>query len=109
MAATESAPRTGTSIDEAQRRAAEGDLREFLRLADETGELVVVEGRGIAAVQAFRARKRQQQAPTIPPEVVETGPVFENVLTGDDVNVLAFPTPKWHDQDGGPYIGTECL
>src|SRR5262249_35875526 len=67
------------------------------------------EGRGIAAVQAFRAAKRQQEAPTIPPEEVASGPVFENVLMGDAVNVLAFPAPQWHDLDGGPYIGTECL
>ncbi len=159
MAITDLAAKTGPGVDEAQRRAAEGDLREFLRLAAATGELRVIEGadphleigalyelslehdyppvllfdrikgfpagrrilcnirtsrlldegRGIAAVQAFRARKRQQQAPTIPPEVVDSGPVFENVLLGDEVDVLAFPAPKWHDQDGGPYIGTECL
>ena len=41
--------------------------------------------------------------------MVETGPVLENVLTGDDVNVLKFPAPKWHEDDGGRYIGTECM
>ena len=45
----------------------------------------------------------------IPPEEVPTGPVFENIQTGNDVNVLAFPSPKWHELDGGPYIGTECM
>ena len=25
---------------------------------------------------------------------------------GDDVNVLFFPTPLWHELDGGRYIGT---
>ena len=42
----------------------------------------------------------------IPANVVETGPVLENVLTGDAVDMLKFPTPKWHEQDGGRYIGT---
>ena len=42
----------------------------------------------------------------IPPEVVKTGPVMENVCTGNEVNLLAFPSPKWHDLDGGRYIGT---
>ncbi|UCF95462.1 MAG: UbiD family decarboxylase, partial [Desulfobacterales bacterium] len=28
---------------------------------------------------------------------------------GDAVNVLKFPAPKWHLQDGGNYIGTECM
>ena len=116
MAVTDFPAKAGARGDEAQRQAAEGDLREFLRIAAETGELEVVEGadphleigalyelslrarlpagaavrpdqglpaghrilcnvrtshlldegRGLAAVQAFRARKRQQQAPTDP-------------------------------------------
>jgi UbiD family decarboxylase len=42
----------------------------------------------------------------IPHEIVEDGPVFENILEGDDVDVFRFPTPKWHSADGGRYIGT---
>jgi len=45
---------------------------------------------------------------TIPHEVVEDGPIFENVLTGDDVDLMKFPTPIWHADDGGRYIGTGC-
>ena len=46
-----------------------------------------------------------------PVQVVEkeTGKVLENVLVGDDINCLAFPTPKWHELDGGRYVGTACL
>jgi 4-hydroxy-3-polyprenylbenzoate decarboxylase len=44
----------------------------------------------------------------IPPVYVDDGPVFENVLTGDDVNVLDFPAPLWHEGDGGRYLGTGC-
>ncbi|MDP3673327.1 MAG: UbiD family decarboxylase [Telluria sp.] len=47
-----------------------------------------------------------QDLKTIPHEFVETGPVFENVITGDDIDVTKFPVPLWHDQDGGRYIGT---
>jgi UbiD family decarboxylase len=43
---------------------------------------------------------------TVPAKIVETGPVFENVLLGEDVDLLKFPTPKWHEEDGGRYIGT---
>lgn len=39
---------------------------------------------------------------------VDTGPVLENVLVKDDINFLRFPSPVWHEQDGGPYIGTGC-
>ena len=72
------------------------------------GSRLFEEGRGLAAVQAFRQRRKHQVNP-IPPEEVPTGPVFENIQTGNDVNVLAFPSPKWHELDGGPYIGTECM
>jgi 4-hydroxy-3-polyprenylbenzoate decarboxylase len=37
---------------------------------------------------------------------VKDGPVLENVIEGDDVDVLKFPTPLWHPDDGGRYIGT---
>lgn len=42
----------------------------------------------------------------IPPREVSEGPVMQNVLTGDAVNILKFPAPKWHGLDGGRYIGT---
>jgi UbiD family decarboxylase len=42
----------------------------------------------------------------IPPEVVRDGPILENVLTGDALDLFKFPTPKWHERDGGRYIGT---
>ncbi len=44
----------------------------------------------------------------IPHEVVDDGPVFENIVTGEDVDLTVFPTPVWHEQDGGRYIGTGC-
>ena len=37
------------------------------------------------------------------------GPVFENQNFGDDINLLQFPAPKWHEHDGGNYIGTGCV
>jgi 4-hydroxy-3-polyprenylbenzoate decarboxylase len=29
-------------------------------------------------------------------------------MRGDEVDLLKFPTPLWHPEDGGPYIGTGC-
>ena len=40
------------------------------------------------------------------PQTVDKGPVMENIMEGRDVNILKFPTPKWHELDGGRYIGT---
>jgi len=44
----------------------------------------------------------------VPPRVEADGPVFENVLKGPGVDLLSFPAPLWHPQDGGRYIGTGC-
>ncbi|MDP2643388.1 MAG: UbiD family decarboxylase [Desulfobacterales bacterium] len=41
-----------------------------------------------------------------PQQTVESGPVLENVRSGKDVNLFALPVPRWHDKDGGRYIGT---
>jgi UbiD family decarboxylase len=44
----------------------------------------------------------------VPPEIVRSGPIMENILTGDEIDLYKFPTPKWHENDGGRYIGTGC-
>src|SRR3984893_10482422 len=40
----------------------------------------------------------------IPPKFVDTGPVMQNVMLGDGIDVTKFPAPQWHPQDGGRYI-----
>ena len=42
----------------------------------------------------------------IEPRTVKSGPVKENVLTGDDIDLLKFPVPKWNRLDGGRYVLT---
>src|SRR5438552_1077430 len=44
----------------------------------------------------------------MPVRYVDSGPIMENIDEGDDIDVLKFPTPKWHPIDGGRYIGTGC-
>ncbi len=41
-----------------------------------------------------------------PPRFVDDGPIQKNIRSGDDVDLTIFPVPKWHIDDGGPYIGT---
>ena len=36
-------------------------------------------------------------------------PLLENVSEGKDVDIESIPTPVWHEQDGGPFIGTACM
>src|ERR1700758_4110148 len=42
----------------------------------------------------------------VPHVIVEDGPVLENVMLGDDIDVQKFPAPVWHEKDGGRFIGT---
>jgi 4-hydroxy-3-polyprenylbenzoate decarboxylase len=62
------------------------------------------DARGVKLVQGVREKMRGFQP--VPPREVEAGPVCENVLTGDAIDLGKFPVPFWHEQDGGRYIGT---
>ena len=41
-----------------------------------------------------------------PPKFVASGPCKENVLKGDQINLLKFPVPKVFPKDGGRFFGT---
>ena len=63
-----------------------------------------------ALVQTLRGRpaKWRADASRFEPVVASSGPLMENVREGDAVDLLAFPSPFWHELDGGRYIGTGC-
>lgn len=54
-------------------------------------------------------RNYMKNAPSHPTMTVNGGPLLDNVLEGQDVDIQKIPTPVWHEHDGGPYIGTACL
>ncbi len=147
-----------SEVSDADRQAAMGDLREFIRLSRERGELEVIRGADtylemgalyelslkqthppvllfedikgfpaqhrvvmnvrfsrlfvgdydMDALKAYRKRRKWEGEP-VAPEFVNAGPICDNIIKGDKVNVRAFPAGHWHEGDGGPYIGTECL
>jgi UbiD family decarboxylase len=45
----------------------------------------------------------------LPPVEVDSGPVFENVLEGEAIDLTSFPAPVWHPKDGGRFIGTASM
>lgn len=51
-------------------------------------------------------RDRTKDIDRIPRRTVNDGPIFENTMEGDDVDITAFPVPVHHEDDGGRYIGT---
>lgn len=58
-------------------------------------------------VQAYR--DRLQDFEPLPPRVVNSGAVLENVDREEDVDLLKFPVPYLHEEDGGRYFGTADL
>ncbi|MEE8334338.1 MAG: UbiD family decarboxylase [Alphaproteobacteria bacterium] len=57
-------------------------------------------------VRGVRKRMQTDFEP-IPPVEVSTGPVMENVMRDDEVDLWSFPVPFVHELDGGRYIGTD--
>ncbi|MVU77485.1 UbiD family decarboxylase [Nocardia sp. ET3-3] len=63
------------------------------------------DARGQDIVEAIvEARRKPGIAPVQVP--AETAPCKQNIVRGDDVDLLAFPTPLIHGNDGGRYIQT---
>ncbi len=58
---------------------------------------------------ADKLRLIEPEAADYPVEFVTDGPVMENKVAGDDIDLTTFPAPLWHELDGGPFIGTGCL
>src|SRR3974390_1914216 len=54
-------------------------------------------------------RAYMKEAKTIPPRAVESGPLLQNSYSGAGIDLLKIPTPRWHEHDGGYYIGTGCM
>jgi len=57
-------------------------------------------------IQAWRRKVRNFQP--LEPQYVKDAPIFENRVE-KDIDLEAFPIPRWHELDGGRYIGTDDL
>lgn len=54
-------------------------------------------------------RSRVKSVGLLPVQDVDSGPVTENIQEGAEVDLLQFPAPLWHKEDGGRYLGTGSL
>ena len=82
-------------------------ITNVFRTCKRTGPAMGInEENGIDYLYAWR--KKLAAYKPVPVQQVEGGPVMENQMTEDQVDLYKFPTPKWHDLDGGPFIGTGC-
>jgi len=51
-------------------------------------------------------RTRTQSLEGVPPKQVRSGPIEENRLLEEKVDLAKLPSPRWHEYDGGRYLGT---
>ena len=81
-------------------------------LVSSTGRLALTLGMdaGLSDIDFIQAWRRQvKKIAPLTAETVATGAVFENVKKGKDIDMLKFPVPRWHELDGGRYVGTDDL
>jgi UbiD family decarboxylase len=78
-------------------------LSSILRVGIETSH------RGLVEKLRGLPKQWQARAAEFPTVTVEDGPILENIDSGDAVDLFAFPSPLWHEKDGGRYIGTGCM
>lgn len=57
-----------------------------------------------AIVELLKGKLRK----LLDPVKVASGPVKENIVKGDAVNLYEFPVPRYNKLDGGRYINTNC-
>ena len=61
---------------------------------------------GLDLLKKWRVKSKAMKP--MPPVEVADGPVLQNRISGDKLDILSFPAPKWHEKDGGRYLGTGC-
>ena len=100
--------RTGRRCCSTRSRATEGLSPSLQRLRGQKRTAMTLglprELPGVALLNAWR--KRLHDFKPVPPKTGTRGPLMENSVEGDDVDLGRFPTPLWHEKDGGRYIGT---
>ncbi|HZZ45915.1 MAG TPA: UbiD family decarboxylase [Pseudonocardia sp.] len=78
-------------------------LGHTLRLGDDLDDAGVV-----AALRGMPSRWASAAA-RFPVREVTSAPLLAHEVPGDEVDLLGFPVPRWHDHDGGRFIGTGCF
>lgn len=87
-----------------------GSLLDASRVALTFGLDPALDDRGLVLALRERLAALRDRLPRSAPATVETSPVFQHVLEGSEADVLRFPAPRWHEHDGGRYLGTaDCV
>ncbi len=79
-----------------------GRLSSILRLPIEKTH------RGLVAALRGQPARWQAEAGKYDPLITKQGLILENTRKGKEIDLEIFPSPLWHEMDGGRYIGTGC-
>jgi 4-hydroxy-3-polyprenylbenzoate decarboxylase len=73
-----------------------------------TKRLAMILGKdpGMSMVELTRQWVELSTQKLVTAQEVKEGPIFENVVDGDKVDVFSFPSPKFYELDGSRYFGT---
>jgi UbiD family decarboxylase len=91
------------------RRIVTGTILDAPRLGLALGYRGIRSSEDLVARLEGKMSEHESAASKYPACEVSNGPILENQLFGSDINLLQFPAPKWHEHDGGNYIGTGCV
>lgn len=58
-------------------------------------------------LRLWKERKKSAGQQSI--KLVSDAAFMENIDTDEVIDVLKFPIPKWHEMDGGPYVGSGAI
>lgn len=68
--------------------------------------LILGKGTDLSMIQLTKEWMNLAVRDLIPASEQKDGPIFENIVDGEMVDVYAFPSPRFYDLDGGRYFGT---
>jgi UbiD family decarboxylase len=87
-------------------RVLTGSLLDSARVALTLGLSPDLDDRQLVTALRQRIAGAQTSLDRFPSHALSTAPFLENRCEGSEVDLTKFPAMKWHERDGGRYLGT---
>ena len=91
------------------RRILTGSILDSQRLALTLGLRDIHSDQDLVSRLEGKMTEYELRSSKFPFDEVSDGPILQNQMRGEAIDLLSFPAPKWHEFDGGNYIGTGCV
>jgi UbiD family decarboxylase len=86
------------------RRILTGSILDAQRLALTLGLRDIYSDQDLVSRLEGKMTEYELRSAKFPVDEVSDGPILQNQMRGEAINLLSFPAPKWHEFDGGNYI-----